>query len=209
MKSFKEYLTESKKTYDFKVKIAGDCPKDCATKIKEALAMYDITSCSAGSRAPIQENQTDFPELKNVGVTVYDICLNYPTTSREVRACVAEKLNFTESSIKVRNPAEEAEVELNHEHDEATGEALLEKPELEEIDGQKLVGDKHVMSMLKELNKHKTTGTQVKGTNDKLLAKKAPAEKAVAVKADNKIGTTSPVGNRKITKPQAKTAGGL
>jgi dissimilatory sulfite reductase (desulfoviridin) alpha/beta subunit len=35
MKSFKDYLTESKKTYDFKVKIAGDCPKDCVKKIKE------------------------------------------------------------------------------------------------------------------------------------------------------------------------------
>ena len=43
MKSFKEYLTESKKTYEFKVKIAGNIPKDFATNLK-APPLFDYKS---------------------------------------------------------------------------------------------------------------------------------------------------------------------
>jgi hypothetical protein len=205
MKSFKEYLTESKKTYDFKVKVAGECPDECASKIKEALSIYDCANVSAGARTPIQETHYDFPEHKNIEVTVFDVSLNYPTTSPQIRSVIANKLDVTESCVIVRNPQEEAETVLNHANDNKEG-SILDKP-LEEVDGQKLVGDKHVTSFLKELSKTKTTGEQVKGTNDKILAKKAPSEKSVKVKTE-KAGSTSPVGSRKVTLPTAKTAGG-
>ena len=110
MKSFKEYLIESKQTYEFKVKVAGDCPKDCATKIKEALSKFKVESCSGGKSAPIQETQADFPTLKNVGVTVFDVCTEYPATSLEVRDLVAEHCNISLSSIKVRNLKEQEEL---------------------------------------------------------------------------------------------------
>ena len=193
MKSFKEYLLESKQTYDFKIKIAGDCPEDCVAKIKEALSTYKVESCSNGKRTPITEKQIDFPQLENVGVTVFDVTLSYPTTSVQVREAVANKLNIVPANIRVRNDQEEEELALNHEHDELTGEALLEK-DLEEVDGQKLVGTKHAMSLLKELGKNKTTGTQYKGTNDKLLAKKAPSEKPA--KAEKHTPSASPISGK-------------
>lgn len=205
MKSYKEYLFESKKTYEFKIKIAGDCPDDCVSKIKEALSSFKLESCSAGKRTPITEKQVDFPQLENVGVTIFDVELSYPTTSIQVREAVANKLNIVPANIRVRNQQEEEELETNHEHDEASGESLLEK-DLEEVDGQKLVGNKHVMSLLKELGKNKTVGTQVKGTNDKLLSKKAPSEKADKQKVAT--NNTSPVGSRKVTLPTVKTARG-
>ena len=193
MKSFKEYLLESKQTYDFKIKVAGDCPEDCAAKIKEALSTYKVESCSNGKRTPITEKQIDFPQLENVGVTVFDVTLSYPTTSIQVREAVANKLNIVPANIRVRNDQEEEELALNHEHDELTGESLLEK-DLEEVDGQKLVGTKHAMSLLKELGKNKTTGTQYKGTNDKLLAKKAPSEKPA--KAEKHTPSASPISGK-------------
>jgi len=193
MKSFKEYLLESKQTYDFKIKIAGDCPEDCVTKIKEALSTYKVESCSNGKRTPITEKQIDFPQLENVGVTVFDVTLSYPTTSVQVREAVANKLNIVPANIRVRNDQEEEELALNHEHDELSGESLLEK-DLEEVNGQKLVGTKHAMSLLKELGKNKTTGTQYKGTNDKLLAKKAPSEKPA--KAEKHTPSASPISGK-------------
>ena len=193
MKSFKEYLLESKQTYDFKIKIAGDCPDDCLAKIKEALSSCKVESCSQGKRTPITEKQIDFPQLENVGVTVFEVTLCYPTTSVQVREAVSNKLNIVPANIRVRNEQEEQELELNHEHDESTGESLLEK-DLEEVDGQKLVGQKHTMSLLKELGKNKTTGTQYKGTNDKLLAKKAPSEKPA--KAEKHTPSASPISGK-------------
>ena len=38
MKSFKAYLTESTRTYDFKVRIAGDLATEDITKIKNPMA---------------------------------------------------------------------------------------------------------------------------------------------------------------------------
>ena len=200
MKSFKEYLIESKQTYDFKIKIAGECPEKCAETIKAALSKYDVFSVSKGTRTPIQETHFDFPEEKNIEVTTYEVCLNYPANSPEILNAVASVLNKTESVIRVRNAEEEAEILLNHANDEASGEALLEKPELEEINGQTLVGDKHTMSLLKELSKDKKTLEQYKGVNDKILAKKAPSEKTA--KVEKVASAKSPLG--KVLNPDPR-----
>ncbi len=198
MKSYKEYLTESKETYDFKIKIAGDCPKDCSMLIKRALSKFQVENCSSGKSTPIQETQSDFPEQKNIGVTVFDVSTNYPATSAEISALVADHCNLSQSSIKVRNLKEQEEEELNNANAEATGESLLAKEELEEVDGQKLVGDKHNMSLLKELTKNRKELEQYKGVNDKLLAKKAPAEKAG--KAEKTPSSKSVLGSKGKTK---------
>jgi hypothetical protein len=96
----------------------------------------------------------------------------------EISTLVADHCNLSQGSVKVRNLKEQEEEELNNANAEATGESLLAKEELEEVDGQKLVGDKHNMSLLKELHKNRKELTQYKGVNDKILAKKVPAEKS-------------------------------
>jgi len=186
MKSFKEYLTESKKVYEFKIKVAGDCPKDCANQIKSALSEYKVEKVSTGKSTPIQESQVDFPQHKNISVTVFDVSVCYPVTSVQVRALVSETAKLSLDCIKVRTNLEEAEVELNHAHDNLSGEALLGK-DYDASNNQDLVGEKKTMSLLKDLNKVKHAGTQVSGTNDEVLAKKLPSEKAP--KTNDKIGT--------------------
>lgn len=174
MKSFKEYLTESKKVYEFKVKIAGDCPKDCSKKIKEALAQYSVASCSSGKSVPIQESSVDFPELKNVGMTIFDVCTHYPATSMQVRDAVSASLKKTHSELRVRNLAEEKETEINTQYAEKSGEALLGKDYEEGQGAQAEVGAKRTENFLKELSKTKHNMTQYEGVNDELLAKSEP-----------------------------------
>lgn len=208
MKSFKQYLTESKKTYEFKIKLVGDYERDAVQKIKEALSQYNVESCSSGKRAPIQESPIDFPEHNNVNITVFDVNLSYPTTSIQVREAVADKLGITSNCIKVRNLSDIAEEELNHQFDEKSGESMLTK-EYEETNNQKLVGSEHAMSLLKELSKIKNCGDQVTGHNDELLAKSVPSEKieGPASKAA-KFNNVSPVGSTKVKLPTLKTAKG-
>ncbi len=176
MKTFKEYLTESKKVYEFKVKLAGDYEK-AGDKIKMALSQYKVEKCSAGKRLPIAETHSDFPEIKNTNVTIFDVCTAYPTNSQTVRALIAEKCGCSLDCVKVRTPMEEAEEILNHQHDTKSGEALLVKEYETNTEGQKAVGEKRVMSLLKDLNKIKHGGEQYKGVNDQLLADKAPVAK--------------------------------
>lgn len=174
MKSFKEYLTESKKVYEFKVKIAGEVGKEFTKQIKQALDKYKVESCSAGRRTPIQESPVDFPEHKNVNVTIFDVCLAYPVNSVQVKAAIAEHLKLSLASINVLNLKEEEEIALNHLHDEKSGESLLTKEYESDSEGQNLVGEKQKMSLLKELNKTKHAGEQYKGVNDELLATGTP-----------------------------------
>jgi hypothetical protein len=201
MKSFKEYLTESKKVYEFKVKIAGDCPKDCTEKIKLALSQYQLESCSGGKRTPIQERQVDFPEHANVNVTVFEVCTCYPATSLQIKNSIAETLRMSGALIKVRNAMEERELAINNANAVKSGKSVLEA-DYEKEDNQKLVGDKHTMSLLKELGKSKSVGEQKKGINDTILAKSVPTEKLKdkPVKQNN----TSAVGSRKVKLPTAK-----
>lgn len=175
-KSFKEYLQESKQTYEFKIKIAGDACTDASTKIKAALDRFKVESVSSGKRSPIQETQVDFPDHSNIGVTVFDISVAYPATSNQMRDSIAEALNITHSCVKVRNLKEQEEDEINNQYcpNHPSGEALLGK-DYEKTDNQSIVGDKHTMALLKELSKTKTQGTQYKGINDEILAKTVPS----------------------------------
>jgi len=173
MKSFKEYLTESKKIYEFKVKIAGECPSDCSSRIKASLAQFHVTSVSAGKRTPIQERHSEFPEHKNVNMTIFDVATDYPATNKQLHDLLSSSLGMPASNIKVKSMAEEKEHEINHEHDERTGKALIGTP-TEENDYSDLVGEKHKMNFLHELTKEKHQGTQIKGYNDELLASSVP-----------------------------------
>ena len=61
MKTLKEYLTESKKVYDFKVKVAGDVPESFQENLKTALERCKVLKLEKISTTPIQSLPLDFP----------------------------------------------------------------------------------------------------------------------------------------------------
>jgi hypothetical protein len=197
MSLLKQYIAESVKTYNFKIKIAGDLREDILEKMNVALKKYDCDGAGKGKRTPIQESPLDFPEMKNTHVTIFDIECRYPVTSHVLTQYLAEKLSMSASCIRVRSPGEEAEIELNSLAIGRVGQnstqALLNQP-YENSDNQKLVGDKRNIDFLKELDQFKHSGEAYKGVNDQLLAKDAPKEKMTV---DVNIGTTSPIGSKK------------
>jgi hypothetical protein len=196
MKSFKEYLTESKKVYEFKIKIAGECPKDCVTKIKEALDCYNVESCSQGKSSPITEKQVDFPKLENVGATVFDVVVTYPTTNAQIREAVAKKLKIAMAELRVRSKYEEEELAINHQYDEKTGKHLI-GTDYESSDHQNLVGEEHKLNFLKGLSAMSRGLEEVTGTNDQLFAKPAKSKtQDMQPTITEKSGMTSPVGTK-------------
>jgi hypothetical protein len=195
MKSFTEYLVESKRVYEFKIKIAKDCPKDCATLIKSALAEFHVESCSAGKTTPIQETQIEFPNHPNVAVTIFDVATNYPATSLQIANMIAEKLRFSKGDVRVRNMKEEEELAINNQNATKSGKSVL-TTDYENSDNQGLVGEKKKENFLKELTKTKKELEQVKGVNDTLLAKKVPVEKQPKQSKTKSTGNKSPIGGK-------------
>lgn len=182
MRSFVDYLFESveAKKYAFKIKIAGDLPENCEDVMETALQKYDVAKFAKSKTTPIQAKLKDFPTMENTQVSIFEVELNYPTTSTVLINYVSEQTGITADRIRIRSPLEEAEAELNAEHlDEEDNKALLGQ-DYQKENNQELVGEKKISSLLKELSKAKkdTDPTQYKGVNDSILAKKLPKEKS-------------------------------
>lgn len=86
MRAFKEYLTESTKTYMFRVRVADELSKDRLDKVKKILDKYSLSAISEPKRLPIQQKTFGFEHLNNPEVNVVDVVTNYPCTPQEVQS---------------------------------------------------------------------------------------------------------------------------
>lgn len=153
MKSFKEYLTESTKRYDFKIKVACECTAEQEEKLKGLLDRFSVADFKKAGKTPIQSLPLDFPKLRNRNVSVYEVSLSYPTTSFELTEYLSSNLGFTTEELVVRSPHEPIE-EYQQPKEERKG-ALLTDPDYKESPNAKFedyYGDKFNASLIKELN---------------------------------------------------------
>jgi hypothetical protein len=150
MKNFADYLTESKKTYEFKIGIAGEQPDGCEDMLETGLQKFGITKMSAGKKTPIQERPLDFPQLENCEVHYYEVELTYPTTVQVLQEYLGSVCSVPQSHIIVRNPNEPQELYQQ----EDSKEEYVSKLTVEELGGetaQEDAGGARVMNLLKEL----------------------------------------------------------
>lgn len=150
MKHFNDYLSASKKVYEFAVRIAGELPEDFADNMERSLNKYEVLKCAQVKKSPIAESQLDFPRLKNIEVTHYEVELGYPVTTQILETYIAEETGVSGSHIVARNPNEPMEQVKEGDEDEAY-EPLLTKEELEYETAQGRVGQARIMDLLQEL----------------------------------------------------------
>lgn len=151
MRSLKEYLTESAKKYDFRIKFACDCA-DKEEKLKTMLERFSVADFKKSGQTPIQELPLDFPKLRNREVTIYEVTLEYPTTQFELVEYISNGLAINRDEIVVRRPGEPTE-EYQTPAEPRT-EALLNDPNYKEAGNPKFdeyYGEKYNASFLKSL----------------------------------------------------------
>tara|TARA_B110000503_G_scaffold123886_1_gene189891 strand:+ start:3146 stop:3685 length:540 start_codon:yes stop_codon:yes gene_type:complete len=148
MKTLRELLTEAKKTYQFKIGVAGDLPEKFNERLRAALEKFEVVSLSAGKKTPIQQTPTDFPQLTNMEVTYWDAELSYPTIEPVLREYLGQFCSIPESRIVVRNPG----ASIVDKEETGEYEVLLTKEDMgDNKDAQTTVGTARVMDLLKEL----------------------------------------------------------
>ena len=130
-KLFSEYLTESKRVFEFKVKIAGELPEGFKKKVKMALAKYEATKISAVKKTVVQEHPLDFPKLQNKEVHIFDISLNYPVTADVLMNYMCEYFNMNPEMLKVKNPNDPTETYLAPTNVKQEYAPILTTPEYE------------------------------------------------------------------------------
>lgn len=185
MKSFAEFLTESKKTYAFKIGVAGPLPQDFQERLQMGLKKYDVASLSKGKKTPIQERPLDFPNLQNMEVTYFETEVHYPTTVQVLHEYLSQLCSVHRAHIIVRSATEPQEL-YQAQPESDTYETLLTKEELGGVDGQGSAGSNRVMELLKELEQvrkereHEPAGAVKPGDGKKM---------------DDKHNTKSVIGN--------------
>jgi hypothetical protein len=173
MKTFKEYLAESKKTYSFKVKIAGELPENFADDLKSRIENRGIMQFEQMKSTPVQQVPHEFPELKNMEVHIFDVMTEYPLTTTEIEKEIFEMGCCQPGYYKVRNSASPSEIDQITAGENADYEgALLHDNEYK--DGQKVkhkdyFGDDFNKGFLKELSKEAKERKKELG-HDKLKA---------------------------------------
>ena len=153
MKTFTQYLSESTKKYDFRVKVAGEFTTEQESSMKSLLSKYAVSGFKKTGTTPIQTLPLDFPQVKNCEVSIYEVSLDYPTTQQELTEYLSSSLGVGKSHLVVRSPFEHTE-EYQHIEEPRKG-ALLDDPNYAEAGSPKFedyYGDKYNSGFVKELN---------------------------------------------------------
>ena len=158
---FKKILAESKKTYKFKLGLAGELPTDILDTLKTALSKYEIVNLSKGKKTPIQERPLDFPKLQNMEVTYFDAELAYPTTPEILEQYVSLITKMSNSHVKAMTAIQHADYPTDKKEEPYV--AKLESP-LEQADkkAQEQVGQKRIIEILKQMEKDRKDITHAK-----------------------------------------------
>jgi len=151
MKKFSEYLTESKKTYKFLVRIAGELPESATEKLKSYLEKFQVVSVSNPKRAPITETPMDFPQLQNVEVHTWEVEVTYPTTREVMQEYLVQQCDVNKTHLNVRAEGDPIEEYQQSTEDNQPYEALLNTEDMGGESAQADVGGNRVMDLLKEL----------------------------------------------------------
>jgi hypothetical protein len=152
-KQFKEYLSESAKKYDFRIKVAGGLNDEQAKTMEALLAKFQVSSFKKVGNTPIQELPLDFPKIKNAEVGIYETQLDYPATQWELHEYLCNSMSITKDAMVVRRPGENSET--YQEPQEPRTEALLTDSEYKEAPNanfEDYYGDKYNTGFVKELN---------------------------------------------------------
>ena len=110
MKTLKEYLTESKKVYSFKIKVAGELPESFQENLKTSLERCKVAKLEKISTTPIQSLPLDFPTMSNCEVHIFEVTCEYPITSPEISSDI-KSLGIVEDRFRVRGSDEPSEME--------------------------------------------------------------------------------------------------
>jgi hypothetical protein len=188
MKTFKEYLAESKKVYNFKIKVAGELPENFESNLKSQLGCCGVITFQNIGVTPIQKSLMDFPELTNKEVTTFEVVLEYPITA-PVLANYVKEMGINETCFRVKNSGDATEIEQVTTNMEPSGEALLNDSQYKEAEDAKhkeYFGNEFNTSFLKELAK--AAKDRKKGNSN--VEYKLPKTKT------NKAGNLSAIGSK-------------
>ena len=88
MKTFRDYLVETEKTFDYRIKICGELPAGFEKEFKDALKKFDPKSIGPVKTTPVLAKPQGFPAFTNERVNMMDCSFRYPANLQQVAQIV-------------------------------------------------------------------------------------------------------------------------
>jgi hypothetical protein len=157
MKTFKQYLQESKQTYNFRIKLAKELTDDELDRIERHLIKYDVQKFSAPKKLMLQSTPYDFPQLRGYEIYVVEFTTGLPASAYQIQTEIQNLIGISDGFMKVRSehePLEKQEQAMLG--DEELQKSLLEDPdysEAEKVNTEEFYGDKYNTKFVQELLK--------------------------------------------------------
>lgn len=162
MKTFKEYLTESKREYTFRIKLINEIDNESVDRIERHLAKYEVKTVQAPKRLMLQSAPYDFPQARGHEVHVIEFVTERPVSAYQIQTEIQNLLGLSDGAMKVRSDMEPLEQQEQAEtNDKDPASSILEDGEYSEADkinGEDYYGDKYNTKFVKELLAMRKTG---------------------------------------------------
>lgn len=129
MKKFQEYLAESQRTYNYRIKIVGDVEPGFVKALEEKLKQFDPVKISAVKKTPIQLKPADFPAHANESVNSMECEFRYPAIEPQIQQ-IARLLGLDENRIRLLTSAHEESLDVEREQIEELNKDLLTDTDL-------------------------------------------------------------------------------
>lgn len=163
MKSFYAYLSETEKTYSYRMRTIVPLSELDIEKIKTILSKYDVCYFDGPRETIMQESPVDFPAYNMVNVYLIDFSTHIPASGYMLQEQIRKSLSINNSQLIIRgeNDPNELQVVSNEYNDLETsiGKPLLStSPIYDEYDynfdhGEQYYGDEYNQKLLDYLAK--------------------------------------------------------
>jgi len=155
MKSLKEYLTESEKTYEFRLRSLNEISDEHMDRVESHMRKYSMESMGAPKKT-IMHKPRGFGDVGAREIYTYDIKTKLPATTNAIQEEIASICGVSLGEMIVNNMNEAEELwEVEEESDEEAKSVLAdaEYGEAEKIKVEDHFGDAYNEKMIKNAPK--------------------------------------------------------
>jgi hypothetical protein len=110
MKTFRQYLAENERTYDYRIKVLGDATPEFLKGLEDKLKQFDIVKITRPKTTPVVKIQKDFPGEENQSVTFMDVSFRYPAIEPQIQQ-IAQLLGRNPNHVRLLTQEYENSIE--------------------------------------------------------------------------------------------------
>lgn len=157
MKSLKQYLAESEKTYEFKLRTVVEMSDEQLDKLERYLSKYNVESVGAPKKSILQKSPVGFGDYGPAEVHTLDITTKLAVTPHALHEELSRAIGIPMGAIRVHYASEGVMLdEMEAEESKDEGKSLLADADYSEADKVKAAdhyGDAYNEKFVKKLPK--------------------------------------------------------